>query len=272
MLNLSKKIVNTLKITNGEIEYIKFGQGNGTLVILPGLSYDGFFPQAEEIARAYEIFVDKFTVYLIDRNLKPKIGYSVKDIADDTAEVLEKLGIEKADVFGASLGGMVAQELAINYPRFVEKLVLGSTLSRPNGTFRKVLARWEDLARVGRINTLTSDINNTIYTPETLKKYAAVFSAIEPVSSEEKTARFIVYLNAAKSFDAYGSLAGITAETFVIGALNDKITTARAARETAKALNCKYYEYEKYGHAVFDEAPDYKERVYHFLTDGCTDR
>ena len=130
--------IGTLKITNGEIEFVKFGNGKKILVILPGLSYDGFFEQAKAIENAYNIFTKDFTVYLIDRNLTPRAGCSVHDIADDTAEALKQLNIESADFFGASLGGMVAQSLAINHPKLVNKLVLGSTLSRQNETFSAV--------------------------------------------------------------------------------------------------------------------------------------
>lgn len=255
----------TLKIKNGEIQLIKFGEGKSPFVILPGLSYDGFFAQANAIEQAYGIFKENFTVYLIDRNLSPKIGYSVRDIADDTAEVLGKLGIENADVFGASLGGMVAQQLAINYPRLVNKLVLGSTLSRPNATFLSVLTRWGDFAERGEIEPLLSDINRTIYSPDTLKKYAEFFKTIKTDVTAEKTARFIIYSTAAKNFDVYNSLNKIKSQTLIISAFNDKITTVAAAQEIAKKLNCKYYEYKKYGHAVFDEAPDYKKRIYDFL-------
>ena len=256
----------TLKIKNGEIEYIKFGTGKKTLVILPGLSYDGFFAQADAIESAYGVFTKDFTVYLIDRNLTPHAGYTVQNIAEDTAEALKRLRIECADFFGASLGGMVAQELAILYPNIINRLILGSTLSRSNGTFLSALSRWETLAKSGNIDGLIRDLNQTIYSPYTLKKYAKVFSAIKTLSTPQKTARFIAYVNAAKNFDVYTSLYKIKSETLVIGALHDKITTVAAARETAKTLNCEYFEYKKYGHAVFDEAKGYKTRIYRFLT------
>lgn len=256
----------TVKIKNGKIEFVKFGKGKKPLVILPGLSYDGFFDKAAEIERAYAAFADEFTVCLIDRNLTPEAGYSVKDMADDTAEALNKLGVLCADFFGASLGGMVAQTLAIDYPQLVNKLVLGSTLSRPNDAFLKNLTRWEDLAKNGDIISLFDDMNKKIYSDYTLKKYAAVFAAIKPEVTAEKTARFVAYIGAAKNVDTYNSLNKIKAETLVIGASKDKVTTAAAAREIAEKLHCKYHEYKKYGHAVFDEAAGYKKRVYDFLT------
>lgn len=255
-----------IKTENGKAEIIKFGKGEKPLVILPGLSYDGFLDKAEDLERAYRVFTEKFTVYLIDRNLTPKKGYTVKDMADDVAQVLKRLRIATADVFGVSLGGMVAQLLAVNYPKTVNKLVLGSTLSRPNDTFLTTLARWETLVKKGDSAAFMTDMNKTIYSSYTLKKYADVFAVLKTDFDEFKSARFLTYTAAAEKFDVYGSLNIIKSETLVIGALKDKITTAASARETAARLNCEYFEYRKYGHAVFDEAPKYKERVFKFLT------
>ena len=256
----------TLAIKNGKIEYVKFGTGNKTIVILPGLSYDGFLDKAEEIEGAYKIFAKKYTVYLIDRNLTPNTNYSLIDIVGDTAEALSLLGVKKADFFGASLGGMVATRLAIEYPQLIGKLVLGSTLARPNDTFLNALIRWQTFAIKKETDKLNNDINESIYSSSTLKKYADFFAKKNTVESADKTARFIIYINAVKKVDNYELLDKITAKTMIIGALNDKITTAVGARETADKMHATYYEYKKYGHAVFDEAKGYKKLIYDFLT------
>jgi len=60
---------------------------------------------------------------------KPAGPYTTKTMADDTIDLMDHLGIEKAHVLGVSMGGMVAQELAINYPEKVDKLVLGCTFA-----------------------------------------------------------------------------------------------------------------------------------------------
>jgi pimeloyl-ACP methyl ester carboxylesterase len=56
--------------------------------------------------------------------------YSIRTMADDTAGLMNHLGIEKAHVLGISMGGMIAQELAINYPEKVNKLILGCTCAK----------------------------------------------------------------------------------------------------------------------------------------------
>jgi pimeloyl-ACP methyl ester carboxylesterase len=53
--------------------------------------------------------------------------YTIRLFADDTASLMDALGISRAHVLGISMGGMIAQELVLNYPKKVEKLVLCST-------------------------------------------------------------------------------------------------------------------------------------------------
>lgn len=57
----------------------------------------------------------------------PASPYTIGQMADDAAAVMEAAGIQKSRVFGISMGGMIAQEFALRYPKRVERLVLGCT-------------------------------------------------------------------------------------------------------------------------------------------------
>ena len=57
----------------------------------------------------------------------PGEDFTIRLMADDAAALLDALGIEHAHVMGISMGGMIAQELAVNYPEKVDKLILAST-------------------------------------------------------------------------------------------------------------------------------------------------
>ena len=114
------------------MQYLEFGHGEKTLVILPGLSVKSVLLYEEAIVPAYSVFAREYTVYLFDRRLDLPDGYSIADMAADTA-VMNSLGISGACVFGVSQGGMIAQILASSHPELVKKLVLASTASRMPG-------------------------------------------------------------------------------------------------------------------------------------------
>jgi pimeloyl-ACP methyl ester carboxylesterase len=64
---------------------------------------------------------------------KPAGPYTTKMMADDTVGLMDHLGIKKANILGVSMGGMIALEIAINYPEKVSKLVLGCTFACDDG-------------------------------------------------------------------------------------------------------------------------------------------
>ena len=57
----------------------------------------------------------------------PEGEYTIKMMADDTTGLMDALNIERAHILGFSMGGMIAQEVALNYPQKVEKLILWGT-------------------------------------------------------------------------------------------------------------------------------------------------
>ena len=58
---------------------------------------------------------------------KPAGPYSISDMAEDASALMRGIGLERARVYGISMGGMIAQELALRHPEQVAKLVLGCT-------------------------------------------------------------------------------------------------------------------------------------------------
>ena len=123
MLNAKNDI---LTIGNSQMEYIRFGTGKKVLIMLPGLG-DGLRTMkgtALPFALMYRIFAKDFTVYAFSRLNDLPEGYTTRDMAQDQKEAMDQLGIAKAHIFGVSMGGMIAQHLAADYPEVVDKLVL----------------------------------------------------------------------------------------------------------------------------------------------------
>ncbi|MBQ1506939.1 MAG: alpha/beta hydrolase, partial [Ruminococcus sp.] len=172
----------------------------------------------------------------------------------------------RAAVFGASLGGMIAQTLAINRPDLVSALVLGSTTSRCNPTIRSVALEWASDAEKGDIASLVKKYTQNLYTERTAKLFGEMLLQLNSDLSGEELKRFAAQARAITSFDVYEKLDKIKAPTLVIGVEGDKVVSGEASTEIAEKIGCELYMYgREYAHCVFDEAPDYKNRLLSFF-------
>ena len=131
-----------VKIHKMEMDYISFGSGKKSLIMIQGLNTNGIKGAALSLAYMYRIFAKDYRVYLFDRRPDVQEGITVRELAKDIADAMDALGIEKADVFGVSQGGMIGQYLAIDRPDLVNKLVLAVTLSKNNEIVTKVIENW----------------------------------------------------------------------------------------------------------------------------------
>jgi len=255
----------TYRTEEYEMDYLKFGNGEKNMVILPGLSLRSVLYAAKEIVKAYSLFCEKYTVYLFDRRREIPEKYSVTDMAEDTFRVINGLKLKEVYLYGVSQGGMMAQVIATHHGDIVKKLVLCSTISENNKTSEKVIGGWKDLARAGDYERLSDYVFNAIYSDETLKNNKVLFSLLKMQGNEEDCKRFYTLADAIKDFSVTDRLKEIKCETLVIGAKEDKVVSFDAIKLLADALSCELYAYDKYGHAVYDEAPDIHEKILNFF-------
>jgi 3-oxoadipate enol-lactonase len=119
------------KMTVGDIDIDYEIQGGGApLLMIMGLSFsrrDWGEKFTELLARNYQLILfDNRDAGLTSRSSRP---YSIADMADDAAGLLDALNMPKAHVFGASMGGAIAQQFALKYPHKLDKLILGCTMA-----------------------------------------------------------------------------------------------------------------------------------------------
>src|SRR5512136_1643850 len=129
------------------VNYRVEGQGE-PLVMIMGFTAGrvGWMPQIPFFRKYYRVIT--FDNRGAGKSDKPPGPNSTRMMADDTVKLMDVLGIEKAHIMGLSMGGMIAQELAINYPQRVMKLVLAATYARQDETSAGALeqARFLQLA------------------------------------------------------------------------------------------------------------------------------
>ena len=253
-----------VKINDLEMEYAKFGSGDKVFVILPGLSIKSVIPSVDAVDDAYGILNEEFTSYLFDRRKTVPEGYSIYDMADDTAAVMKELGLSDTYVFGASQGGMIAMAMAIRYPELVKKLVLGSTSPHVKPHQRAVLDRWIELARKKDAEGLCVEYAKEIYPKEVFEQYKGVFLDMAKTVTDEELEKFIIVASSIIDFDVSGELKKIKCPTLALGVL-DSDATMEIAENLDYRPDFSLYMYTGYGHAAFDTAPDYKQRVFDFL-------
>ena len=256
-----------LHLSCGDMDYIRFGTGERALVMLPGVG-DGLKTvkgTALPFALLYRSLTKDFSVYVFSRRRSIPAHMTTRDMANDLNEAMEALALRGAAVVGVSQGGMIAQWLAIDHPDKVGRLVLTVTLSRPNDTVRDVIERWSEMARNGDYKGIMVDTAERSYSEKRLRQARLTYGLLGNVGKPRSFERFLIQAESCVTHAAWDELPRIACPTLVIGGTDDRIVTGTASEEMAERIpDCELYMYEGLGHGLYEEAPDFFERVADF--------
>lgn len=263
--------IETVNTGSFSMDYFRFGQGERTFVILPGIGVQSVMLYADSVAGQYRRFGEDHTVYVFDRRKELPETYNARDMAHDTAEVIQILGLEKVELFGASQGGVLALLIAAEHPELVHKLILGSTSAYVDDDHYQIFDKWIGLAEAGNRAELYLSFGEAVYPPKIFEQSRGLLTELSKDVTDEDLARFVIQSKAMRGIDVTGDIRKISCPTLVIGSLDDRVLGGDASIEIARQLQGQQgavlYMYSGYGHAVYDTAPDYKERLLAFLND-----
>lgn len=258
----------TAVLDGGSMDYIRFGTGRRNLVILPGLG-DGLRTvkgTALPMAAMYRMFTGDFTVWAFSRRNDQKEGATTRDMARDVVFAMDALGIAKADIFGVSMGGMIAQWIAVDYPEKVGKLILAVTCPEPNPILNESVWEWIDLAKQGDHTGFMDSNLRRIYSEEYYRKNQWMIPIVGRLTKPKSYHRFYILAHACLAHDAGNNLGRIQAPTLVIGGEQDKALGGEASRKIAAAIpGAALKMYPQWGHGVYEEAKDFNSLVLDFL-------
>ena len=257
-----------LKLGDTTMEYIRFGSGKRILLMLPGLgdSLRSMKGMAFPMAVMYRLFAKDFTVYAFGRKNELPKGYTTREMAQDVAEAMAQLGINQVDIFGVSMGGMIAQYLAIAYPERVGKLVLTVTSARPNPILIESIEEWVSCAKSDNHTALMDSNLRRIYSEDYYRKNKWMVPILGKLTKPKSYDRFLMHADACLTHNAYEKLPEILAQTLVVGGEKDISLGAEPSREIAARIpNAQLYMYEQWGHGLYEEAKDFNQRIYDFL-------
>ena len=261
--------IESIQTDTCSMRFFRFGKGERPLVILPGLSIQSVMDSADTISAAFQLWEDTFTIFVFDRRTDLPSVYSVQDIAHDTASVFQALGLKNVCLFGASQGGMIALVIAIEYPDLVRKMVLGSTSAHVQTSQFRVIDSWIDLAKRGDKEGLYLEYGKEIYPSAVFSQYRETLIEASADVTDNDLERFIILADGMRDFNVSNELHRIKCPVLAIGAFDDDVLDSDATMEIAEKLDFRddfmLYMYNGFGHAVFDTAPDYRERVKNFF-------
>jgi pimeloyl-ACP methyl ester carboxylesterase len=218
----------SMKLPGARINYEVRGTGEPLLLIRGYGSHLGWWDPD-----FLSLLEENFQLILYDhrgtgRSIHSEGEYSILTLASDTASLIQKLGFKKVNVFGLSLGGMVAQELAINWPKLIKSLVLGAThcggktLVPPTPeVMQTILAR----AKEGKHEPIDDAWLAITFTPAFLLENPAAVQAYLKRAAHLPTEPEIVSLQAqaAATFDTCDRIPAITAPTWILHGQFDSI-------------------------------------------------
>lgn len=256
---------NTLNLSDIHMDYITFGYGTKPLIMIQGLNTNGIKGAGISLAFMYRIFAKDYKVYLFDRRTDISYDITVEDLANDIAAAMDELNIKNADILGVSMGGMIAQYIAINRPDLVHKMVLAVTLCRNNETVISVINNWVNLTIKEDYKTLITDMAEKMYSEKYLKRYRLFLPLLTLLQKPKDKQRFITLAKACLTCSTYENLDKIKCPILVIGGGEDKIVGKNACVEIAEKTGCKIHIYDNLGHAAYEEAKDFNKMVYDFF-------
>ncbi|WP_185981883.1 alpha/beta fold hydrolase [Skermania sp. ID1734] len=194
--------------------------------------------------------------------------FTIADLADDAAAVLDAIGVEKAVILGFSMGGVIAQELAVRHPDRIARLILVSTIPpAPAHVPTDLRVLMPPPARIPVGSRSQSELLARFYLgtsarafhpePEVVDELAAQLHARQtPVISALQQWR------ASIAWRGPGRLAAITAPTTIVTGAADPIVRARNGDTLARLIpGARCVEFTDVGHLVPWEAPETLSRL-----------
>lgn len=257
-----------VKANGIEMYYEIQGQGEPLIMIMGiGGTTKSWGLQVQEFAKHYQVFI--FDNRGSGQTDKPEMKYSIKLFTEDTVNLMAALGIQKANILGLSMGGWIAQQIAIHYPHLVKNLILVCTSDKVYKMGEKIMEVWRTLAQNNDMKTLVKDFLIWTFSTDYFENQQKEIEQLEMLLSGTKQPLY-AYLNqldACLEHNASDSISKISAPTLVIGGEQDILCPPRFSKMLCERIpNAKLTILEGSGHGVIWEVPQkFNKAVLSFL-------
>ena len=260
----------TVRVGDIDMYYELHGEGEPLLLIM-GLGGDltGWMLQTLAFSQEYQVIV--FDNRGVGRTDAPDALYSIKMMADDAAGLLDALGIEKAHILGGSMGGMIAQELALRHPQRVKSLILATTTAACYPRLKHITDTWARMALEGvSMETRLRELAPWGFTDKFFENEEQLNMGIKMMLNNpyaQPAYAFARQVAASWEHDTRDRIGQITALTLVIVGKDDILLPVKLSEELAEGIpNAELVVLEGGAHAFLSEIADkFNEAVLGFL-------
>jgi 3-oxoadipate enol-lactonase len=253
------------------LAFDRSGAADGpTVVLLHSVGLDRTFwaPVAAELEH-------RFSTVRVDLrghgdSPSPPGPWSLEDLADDVAELLRGLGVDRAHVVGQSFGGLVAQHLAIRHPALVMRLVLSGTSCTTSETEREMFVDRATVAEAEGMEPVARAAIARWFTDAGMD--LPVVTAAHRRLLADDPASWAKTFHAIAGHNVLGKLRDVRARTLVVTGDADVATPSHFADEMAAALpDCELQILEGVPHMGYLERPELFARTILDFLDGADD-
>lgn len=248
------------------------GSGEPVLMIM-GLSFtlDMWYRLRPAIVSRYRAIL--FDNRGVGRSDTPRGPYSMREMAEDARAVLDAAGVESANVLGASMGGMIAQELYFRHPERVRALLLGC--SAPSG-LRSKLPDFQRLRAMRRAAGITREerewlLARILYSEDTERERIAEDIQVR-LRHTLRLSGVLSQLAAILTWSSYSRLPRIRVPTLVLHGDRDYLVPLDNGRLLAQRIpGAEFIVVPGAGHVMITDAPAFVEReTLRFLANQAT--
>jgi 3-oxoadipate enol-lactonase len=212
--------------------------GGPPVVLIQGLGADKHLWDLQRLALA-----PRYRTIALDnrgagRSDKPDGGYTLAQMADDTVAVLDHAGVDDAHVVGASMGGVVAQLVALRHRHRVRSLTLACTSCRHHEWRTALLSEWAELAVTDGMAAMTREAARWTIGPRSFRRISAAVGWLGPLAFTRPPLAFAGQVEAilGASDDLRDELTTIDVPTLVMVGNQDILTPRGDSEELAELI------------------------------------
>jgi pimeloyl-ACP methyl ester carboxylesterase len=241
------------------VYYEEHGTGDPVLLINGlGADHAAWALQTEFLATYFRVVV--FDNPGSGQTTGPPGPYTTELFGDVAAELVRHLEIDRIHVVGASMGGLIAQQVAVRHPGLVRSLVLHSSWWRADPYTQALIGSWQTFARAAGMLELSKQIWLWVFTPGFYEVRGSFFAELEQQVLEAPTQTVEAFCDQAEACVAHEPLEGIreleVPTLLTVGDRDILTPPVHTAAIHARIGGSVVHVWPEMGHAPFWEIPD----------------